>query len=83
MPPRGDDLGAMLAIADDLGLEGVVAKRLDSPYLAGERSDHWTKVKVRRHLHCLILGWQRDEHGDLKSLVLASDEGDRLRFVRS
>lgn len=28
-----------------LKLEGVVAKRLDSPYLAGERSESWLKVK--------------------------------------
>ena len=72
---------ALFEQAQALGLEGVVAKRLDSRYLSGERSDHWTKVKVRRYLHCLILGWQPDGHGDLKSLILASDEGDELRCV--
>jgi len=30
---------AVLATADQLGLEGVVAKRLDSPYLPGRRAD--------------------------------------------
>jgi bifunctional non-homologous end joining protein LigD len=28
-----------------LQLEGIVAKRLDSPYLAGVRSDNWLKIK--------------------------------------
>ncbi|MDA1265486.1 MAG: DNA ligase, partial [Planctomycetota bacterium] len=67
---------ALFEQAQELGLEGVVAKRLDSRYLSGQRSDHWTKVKVRRYLHCLVLGWQRDDSGGLKSLILASDEGD-------
>jgi bifunctional non-homologous end joining protein LigD len=31
-----------------LGLEGVVAKRLDSRYQAGKRSDAWIKIKPRR-----------------------------------
>jgi bifunctional non-homologous end joining protein LigD len=28
-----------------LGLEGMMAKRLDSPYLPGKRSRHWLKIK--------------------------------------
>ncbi len=28
-----------------LGLEGVMAKRLDSPYLPGKRSGYWLKIK--------------------------------------
>jgi len=28
-----------------LGLEGMMAKRLDAPYLAGKRSRHWLKIK--------------------------------------
>jgi bifunctional non-homologous end joining protein LigD len=30
-----------------LQLEGIVAKRLDSPYLSGRRSDAWLKIKRR------------------------------------
>ena len=36
---------AVLRAATELGLEGVVAKRLDSAYLPGRRSDAWRKVK--------------------------------------
>ena len=39
---------AVLQTATDLGLEGVVAKRLDSPYLPGKRSDAWRKLKPAR-----------------------------------
>jgi ATP-dependent DNA ligase len=28
-----------------LGLEGMMAKRLDAPYLTGRRSRHWLKIK--------------------------------------
>ena len=29
-----------------LGLEGIMAKRLDGPYLPGKRSRHWLKIKT-------------------------------------
>ncbi|MBE0535650.1 MAG: hypothetical protein IH624_08265 [Phycisphaerae bacterium] len=29
-----------------MGMEGIMAKRIDSPYLVGKRSDHWLKIKV-------------------------------------
>jgi ATP-dependent DNA ligase len=32
----------------ELGLEGIIAKRLDSPYLPGRRSRHWLKIKPNR-----------------------------------
>jgi bifunctional non-homologous end joining protein LigD len=36
-----------------LGLEGMVAKRTDSPYRPGVRSDDWLKLKTadRRAVH--------------------------------
>ena len=63
-----------------LGVEGMVAKRLDSRYLPGQRTDDWTKVKVRRHVHCLVLGYQADSDG-LKSLVVATEDDGELRCV--
>ncbi len=40
-----------------LGLEGVVAKRADSPYLAGVRSDRWRKVKARHTEEAVVVGF--------------------------
>jgi bifunctional non-homologous end joining protein LigD len=41
-----EDGPALLALAEQLGLEGVVAKRADSVYRWGERSANWVKVKT-------------------------------------
>lgn len=62
------------------GLEGVVAKRLDSRYLSGQRSDAWLKVKRRESLHCVILGYVLDGNR-LTSLVVATDDGGTLKSV--
>ncbi len=46
-----------LAAAQELGFEGVVCKRLDSPYLAGRRSPSWRKVKLTLRQELVIGGW--------------------------
>jgi DNA ligase D-like protein (predicted ligase)/DNA ligase D-like protein (predicted polymerase)/DNA ligase D-like protein (predicted 3'-phosphoesterase) len=38
-------------------LEGIMAKRKNSKYLAGKRSDHWVKVKVRQTTDCVVIGF--------------------------
>jgi bifunctional non-homologous end joining protein LigD len=38
-------------------LEGIMAKRKDSKYLPGRRSDFWIKVKVRQSSECFIVGY--------------------------
>jgi bifunctional non-homologous end joining protein LigD len=40
-----DDGPELMAACGDLGLEGLVAKRLDSVYRPGERSKHSVKAK--------------------------------------
>ena len=39
------DAPALLAACEDTGMEGVMLKRRDSPYLPGKRTDAWRKVK--------------------------------------
>jgi DNA ligase D-like protein (predicted ligase) len=39
------------------GLEGVVAKRLDSPYRPGRRSRDWLKVRNVRRLFAVVCGY--------------------------
>jgi bifunctional non-homologous end joining protein LigD len=55
--PLHDDGPALLAAADAQALEGIVAKRLDSPYEPGKRTRTWLKVKVRRRQELVIGGW--------------------------
>ena len=41
-----DPVGEVMEACLSLGLEGLVAKRVDSPYRPGVRSDDWLKVKT-------------------------------------
>ena len=63
------------------GLEGVVAKRLDSIYRPGRRSDAWTKVKRRLHGLCAIVGFLPQEAGDIQSVVVAMDRDGVLTYA--
>jgi bifunctional non-homologous end joining protein LigD len=48
---------AMLDASAKAGLEGIVAKKLDSPYEPGKRSGNWVKVKNRNRQELVIGGW--------------------------
>jgi len=65
------------------GLDGVIAKPLDSPYLPGKRG--WTKVKHARTADCAVAGfrWHKDEVGTgVGSLLLGlHDEEGTLHHV--
>ena len=67
--------------ACERGLEGVVAKDLDSPYTPGKRSDAWQKIKRPLAVYCLILGYLTDGRRDLKSLLVATEKDGELRYV--
>ncbi len=53
---RGDGPD-MLAASRAVGLEGILAKRLDSEYEAGKRSGAWLKIKNQRRQELVIAGW--------------------------
>ena len=57
---RGADV---LAASLEHGLEGVVAKRLDSPYEPGSRSAAWRKIKNVHRQEVVVGGWKRGEGG--------------------
>jgi bifunctional non-homologous end joining protein LigD len=50
------DGAAMLAATREQGLEGLVAKRLDSRYLPGKRSG-WAKIKNSMRQELVVGGW--------------------------
>ena len=65
-------------------LEGVMAKRVDSRYLPGRRSDAWIKIKRRVRYHCVVLGFIDKEQGtDFRSLLIATEReaGAGLRYA--
>jgi bifunctional non-homologous end joining protein LigD len=77
-------VGGGLALMEQvvqMGLEGVVAKRLDGPYEPGGRSGSWCKFKPRQTIPCAIIGYQPNTTGGIKSLILAADVDGELRFI--
>ncbi|MBF6170845.1 non-homologous end-joining DNA ligase [Nocardia blacklockiae] len=78
VPPRlHGDPARILAESDRLGLEGIVCKRLDSPYLPGRRSPLWTKVKNARDQEVVIVGWRPGagrRAGHIGSLLMAAHD---------
>ena len=57
-PPAFDDGAATMAASRENGLEGVVAKRLGSPYRPGIRSPDWIKVKREQTAEFVVGGWR-------------------------
>lgn len=58
-PPHwlGVDAAKLLTVATEHRLEGIVSKRVDSPYLPGRRSPAWIKTPLRRSTEVVIAGW--------------------------
>ena len=71
-------------ISTEFGLEGVVAKRLDSRYEPGTRSRAWIKVKNFLQQEFVVGGWQPGEHGrtgSIGSLAVGYYDGDVLVYA--
>ncbi len=68
------------------GLEGVMAKRLGSPYEPGVRSDAWLKVKAVQTVDAAVFGYTRGEGaraGTFGALVLGlCDNGKGIYIGR-
>jgi bifunctional non-homologous end joining protein LigD len=86
--PTTEDGDALLAAAHERGLEGIVAKRLDSTYEPGKRTRAWLKVKVRRRQEMVVGGWIAGEGGRagrIGALLVgyhdAPGDGSPLRFA--
>jgi bifunctional non-homologous end joining protein LigD len=69
--------------AEKQGLEGIMAKRIDSLYLSGKRSADWLKIKTARRQEAVIVGFTapRRSRPYFGSLVLAVREGGEWRYV--
>jgi bifunctional non-homologous end joining protein LigD len=63
-----------------LGLEGIVAKRKDSFYDAGQRSGAWLKLKLNRQQEFVVGGYRPGPYG-VDALLVGYYEGRMLRFA--
>ncbi|HEV8470697.1 MAG TPA: DNA ligase D [Candidatus Limnocylindria bacterium] len=59
---------ALFEAAKEQGIEGIIAKRLDSIYQPGARSPAWVKVKAMRTMDCVIGGWTAGQGGRASTL---------------
>jgi bifunctional non-homologous end joining protein LigD len=71
-----DEGPALFEATRDRGLEGVVMKRLDAPYLPGVRSAAWVKRKHRRSENLVVTGWVPASGRRPEALLVARVGGD-------
>jgi bifunctional non-homologous end joining protein LigD len=70
----------MLEAARQNGLEGIIAKRIDSPY-ESRRSPNWVKVKATNEAEFVIGGFLKGERSYFGSLILGSYENGKLKHT--
>ena len=61
-------------------LEGIIAKRKDSPYEAGERSRNWQKLKLE-HQQEFVIGGYRLSGDSVDALLVGYFDDDELKFA--
>jgi bifunctional non-homologous end joining protein LigD len=84
LSPQFEDGEALLVAAREQGLEGVVAKRVDSRYQPGRRSMDWRKVKVRGRQEVVIAGYTKGQGrraGGFGALVVGVHDAGGLRWA--
>jgi ATP-dependent DNA ligase len=75
----GRSAGQMLKFVKEHGLEGIVAKRADSPYEPGKRSGLWSKYRVNLGQEFVIGGYTAGN--PLDALVIGFYRGKDLMFA--
>lgn len=74
----------LLAATAEQGLEGIMAKRLGSPYVPGKRSPDWRKIKNRRRVDVVIGGYTAGDgnrSSSFGSLLVGLPGPDHLTFA--
>ena len=69
--------------AERKGLEGIMAKRADSKYLSGDRTDNWLKIKTSKRQEVVIAGFTapRRTRPFFGALALAVREKSAWRYI--
>lgn len=69
-------------LAKARGLEGIVAKEKDGKYYIGKRTRKWLKIKVMQEEDLIICGYQTDDNGYPKDIVLGEKDDDGKLMYR-
>jgi bifunctional non-homologous end joining protein LigD len=80
-PEQGE---ALFREAQKHGVEGLVAKKIDSLY-SGNRTPNWIKLKVVSEVDAVVAGWTepRRSRKYFGALVLGLYDGKNLKFIGS
>ena len=72
----------LFALAAEKGVEGVVGKQIDSPYVSG-RDAGWVKIKVVRRLDAAVCGFTQPGGGreHFGALLLGLYNGSEFEFI--
>lgn len=74
---------SLLAAAREHGLEGIMAKKVDSKYTPGKRTDCWFKIKIRQTSEVFIVGYTKGKGGrdsTFGALHIAERVGTALHY---
>ncbi|MCX2574948.1 DNA ligase D [Pedobacter sandarakinus] len=71
------------AAAEKMGLEGIIAKKINSTYAVDRRSREWLKIKVSKRQEVVIAGYTKNEDTSkaFSSLLLGVFENGNLQYV--
>ena len=65
-----------------LNLEGIIAKRRDSPYIPDSRGKDWLKTPTRKRQEFVIGGWsESDKNRSFKSLLFGAYNKGKLEWI--
>jgi len=81
VPSTYDDGPMLFDATRAQGLEGIVSKRLDSPYRPGERSSGWLKFAHRHRASYVVGGWRPQVGGaHLAALLVGEPTSEGLLY---
>lgn len=77
-----EDMGtAFYKKAVERGMEGVIAKKADSTYSPGYRSENWLKIKAKDSQEAIICGYTESDKTLFGSLILGIFKNGELTYA--
>ncbi len=72
---------ALIRIGRQTSREGIVAKRKDSIYQSGSRSDAWRKLQLKPQQEFVVGGYRPKGKSNLELLLVGFYEGGKLMYA--
>lgn len=73
----------LMTLAGKMGLEGILAKKVESTYLPGQRTRDWLKIKTIKQQEVIIGGYTRNEKSSklFSALLLGVYRNNAFEFI--